>query len=231
MKCLCLIPARGGSKRIPRKNIKDFCGKPIVAYAIETALKSGIFDEVMVSTDDEEIAEVAKKYGASVPFFRSAETANDYATTEAVLKEVLAEYEKRGKTFDIMCNIYPCTPLVTVERLHECLQKLLDTGADCCQSMVRFSVPPQQALKNENGFLSFLQPEYAYERTQDLEPLYYDAGQFYFYDLKTYHQLDATQRKNAMIELTELESQDVDTLVDWQIAEIKYKLLHGQKVE
>lgn len=228
MKCLCIIPARGGSKRIPGKNIKDFCGKPIISYAIDAALKSGIFDEVMVSTDDEDIAEVAKKHGASVPFYRSAQTASDYATTESVLKEVLAEYEKRGKTFDVMCNIYPCTPLVTPEKLRECFDKLLSTGADCCQSMVRFSVPPQQAFKNENGYLHFLHPEYAYERTQDLEPLYYDAGQYYFYNLKTYHLRDATQRSTAMIELSELEMQDVDTLVDWKIAEIKYQMLHGE---
>lgn len=228
MKCLCIIPARGGSKRIPRKNIKEFCGKPILAYPIEAALKSGLFDEVMVSTDDEEIAEVAKKYGASVPFYRSAETASDTATTEAVLKEVLAEYEKRGKTFDIMCNIYPCTPLVTPDKLRECLDKLLSTGADCAQSMIRFSVPPQQALRNNNGNMVFLHPEYAYERTQDLEPLYFDAGQYYFFDLKTFHLRDATQRSVAMVELSEMEAQDVDTPVDWKIAEIKYQMLRGE---
>ena len=227
MKCICIIPARGGSKRIPRKNIKDFCGKPILSYAIDAALKSGIFDEVMVSTDDAEIADVARKYGANVPFFRSAETASDYATTEAVLKEVLGEYEKRGQTFDIMCNIYPCTPLTTPEKLKACLDKLLETGADCAQSMIRYSAPPQQAFRNVNGLMEYTNPEVAYERTQDLEPLYFDAGQYYFYDLKTYFLHDATKRKTTMVELSEMEAQDVDTLDDWHLAEIKYRLLHG----
>ena len=112
MKNLCIIPARGGSKRIPRKNVKDFLGKPIIAYSIEAALKSGLFDEVMVSTDDPEIATIAKQYGASVPFMRSAETVNDFATTADVLNEVLSEYKKRGQVFDNMCCIYATAPLI-----------------------------------------------------------------------------------------------------------------------
>src|SRR5690554_3055390 len=121
---LCIIPARGGSKRIPRKNIKDFLGKPIIAYSIETALQSGLFEEVMVSTDDEEIAEVAKKYGAKVPFLRSEENSDDYATTADVLLEVLGEYKTFGITFEYACCIYATAPLIRIERLKEGIKKL-----------------------------------------------------------------------------------------------------------
>lgn len=226
MKVLCIIPARGGSKRIPRKNIKTFIDKPILAYPIQAALESGIFDEVMVSTEDEEIAAIARQYGASVPFLRSAETASDYATTEAVHKEVLREYEKLGKTFDYMCNIYPCTPMVTPEKLRGCFQMLLDSGADCAQSMIRYSVPPQQAFHTgEDGFMYFVNPDLAYERTQDLEPWYYDAGQYYFFDVKAYHLRDAKVRSVARYEIPESDSQDIDTEADWRMAELKYHMI------
>lgn len=228
MKTLCIIPARGGSKRIPKKNAKDFCGKPILSYPIEAALKSGLFDEVMVSTDDEEIAEIARRYGASVPFMRSAETANDFATTEAVHIEVLAEYKKLGMEFDYMCNIYPCTPMVTAEKLQECFRVLKESGADCAQPMIRFSTPPQQAFHKRDGFMSFVNPEVAYERTQDLEPWYYDPGQYYFYDLSTYFIRDLRSRRVAMIEIPEKDAQDVDTIEDWEMAEIKYRMIHKE---
>ena len=228
MKCLCIIPARGGSKRIPGKNVKEFCGKPILAYPIEAALKSGIFDEVMVSTDDEQIAAIARQYGASVPFMRSAETANDFASTEAVHLEVLAEYKKLGLSFDYMCNIYPCTPMVTAEKLQQCFDVLRATGADCAQPMIRFPSPPQQAFHRVGEFMRFVNPDLAYERTQDLEPLYYDPGQYYFYNLSTFHEKNMKTRTVAMLEISEKDAQDVDTLEDWAMAEIKYKLLHQE---
>jgi N-acylneuraminate cytidylyltransferase len=123
-KNLCIIPARGGSKRIPRKNIKDFLGKPIIAYSIEAAIKSELFDEVMVSTDDKEIAEVAKKYGAKVPFIRSKENADDFATTVDVLLEVISEYKQHKKEFDFCCCIYPTAPLIKIEKLKSGFEKL-----------------------------------------------------------------------------------------------------------
>lgn len=227
MKNLCIIPARGGSKRIPRKNIKPFQGKPIMAYSIEAALKSGLFDEVMVSTDDEEFAEVAKKYGASVPFLRSAATANDYATTVDVLIEVVDTYRKQGKEFDNICCLYSTAPFVTPERLKEAFCKLSD-NVDGCFTVVEYSYPIQRSLKiNGSGFVEMTYPEHLKSRTQDLEKIYHDAGQFYF--MKTaVMECEKTvwcKRTEPLI-LSELEVQDLDTLTDWTLAEMKFKLLH-----
>ena len=146
MKNLCIIPARGGSKRIPRKNIKSFMGKPIIAYSIEAALKSELFDEVMVSTDDEEFAEVARQFGASVPFLRSEATSNDFAGTEDVMKEVLDEYKKLGRFFDNFCCLYSTAPFVTSERLKEAYNMLSDT-VDAAFTVVEYSYPIQRSLK------------------------------------------------------------------------------------
>ena len=158
-KAVAIITARGGSKRIPHKNIKEFCGKPILAYSIEAALASGVFDRVMVSTDDEEIAEVARKYGAEVPFMRSEKTANDYATTKDVLEEVLAEYEKRGEHFDTLCCIYPTAPFITPDRLAEAMHLLEEKKGDTLLPVVRFSFPPQRCVvQDEDGYLEFKWP-------------------------------------------------------------------------
>ena len=144
MKNICIIPARGGSKRIPRKNIKTFMGKPIIAYSIEAALQSGLFDEVMVSTDDEEIAEIACGYGAKVPFMRSAETSNDYAGTADVILEVLEMYKERGREFDTVCCIYSTAPFVTPERLREAYGKMnseIDSVFTCIHFYCSFAGP------------------------------------------------------------------------------------------
>lgn len=227
MKNLCIIPARGGSKRIPRKNIKPFQGKPIMAYSIEAALKSGLFDEVMVSTDDEEFAEVAKQNGASVPFLRSAETANDYATTVDVLLEVVDTYRKQGKEFDNVCCLYSTAPFVTPERLKEAFGKLSE-NIDGCFTVVEFSYPIQRSLRiNESGLLEMTYPEHLKSRTQDLEKIYHDAGQFYF--MKTAvmeNEKTVWCKRTEPLILSELEVQDLDTLTDWTLAEMKYKLLH-----
>ncbi len=223
MKKIAIITARGGSKRIPRKNIRDFLGKPIMAYSIQAALDSGLFDEVMVSTDDEEIAQIARQYGANVPFMRSAAAANDFATTADVLNEVLGEYKKRGQTFDYMCCIYPCAPLVTGEKLRSAFAQMQEMGADSIFPTVRYSYPPQRALVLRDGQPVYQYPEYALWRTQDLEPIYHDAGQFYFYKLETYGK--GTAACKAMIELSDLEVQDIDNLEDWEIAEMKYGLM------
>ncbi|MBR4547604.1 MAG: pseudaminic acid cytidylyltransferase [Paludibacteraceae bacterium] len=226
MKNLCIIPARGGSKRIPRKNIKPFMGKPIIAYSIEAALKSSIFDEVMVSTDDVEFAEVAKKYGASVPFLRSEATSNDYATTVDVLLEVVDRYKQQGKEFDVVCCLYSTAPFVTAERLKEANGKLSDK-IDGCFTVVEYSYPIQRSLRmNEQGLIEIRYPEYLKSRTQDLEKTYHDAGQFYF--MKTAAmELEKTvwcKRTEPLI-LSELEVQDLDTETDWKLAEMKYQLL------
>lgn len=225
---LAMITARGGSKRIPRKNIKEFCGKPILAYSIEAARSSGAFDEVMVSTDDPEIAGIAVKYGASVPFFRSEATANDYASTDDVIMEVLKTYEDRGEHFDNFCCIYPTAPFVTGERLKQAMELLADS--DSVMPVVPFSYPPQRGLLiSEEGFLKRQFPEYALARSQDLQKIYHDCGQFYACRTDVFLKEGTTDVKGQVpLVLTEMEVQDIDTLEDWEIAEIKYRRLHSE---
>ena len=228
MKNLCIIPARGGSKRIPRKNIKPFMGKPIMAYSIEAALGSGLFDEVMVSTDDDEFAEVAQKYGACVPFLRSAATANDFATTADVLNEVLERYKEFGRVFDSFCCLYSTAPFVTANRLKEANDKL-SAAVDACFTMVQYSYPVQRGLQVNNiGYVEMTNPEYLRTRSQDLKPIYHDAGQFYFIKTKTFEtEKTLWANRTAPLILSELEVQDLDTETDWKLAEMKYKLLNN----
>ena len=221
---LAMITARGGSKRIPRKNIKEFCGKPILAYSIEAARSSGAFDEVMVSTDDPEIAGIAVKYGASVPFFRSEATANDYASTDDVIMEVLKTYEERGEHFDNFCCIYPTAPFVTGERLKQAMELLADS--DSVMPVVPFSYPPQRAMVVREGRLVFFQPEYMDSRSQDLEPHYHDVGQFYVFRTEAFERNRKLMLGNILpFVISELEVQDIDNESDWKIAEMKYKLM------
>ena len=222
-----MITARGGSKRIPRKNIKEFNGKPIIAYSIEAALGSGVFDEVMVSTDDEEIAEIAKKYGAKVPFLRSEKTANDFATTVDVIEEVLDTYKERGEEFDIFCCIYPTAPFITAKRLKEAVEELSASDADSLIPVVRFSYPPQRAMEIHDGKLVFRQPENLSKRSQDLEPHFHDAGQFYVVRSGSFYKNHGIMVGDILpMELSELEVQDIDNEVDWKLAELKYNLLN-----
>lgn len=230
MSRLAIITARGGSKRIPKKNIREFCGKPILAYSIEAALESGLFDHVMVSTDSEEIAEIAKKYGAEVPFFRSETTSGDFATTNDVLAEVLAEYEKRGMHFDVACCIYPTAPFVTAEKLKTAVAQLETSNADTLIPVVSFSYPPQRAMVVENERLVFKYPEYLDSRSQDLQPHYHDVGQFYVFRTDRF----AVNKKLMVGDIlpfivSELEVQDIDNLTDWKIAEMKYRLMTEEK--
>lgn len=224
MRKIAIITARGGSKRIPRKNIKPFLGKPILAYSIEAAIKSGLFDEVMVSTDDEEIAEIAKQYGAKVPFYRSEKTANDFATTNDVLLEVIAEYEKRGEHFDMGCCLYPTAPFVTAEKLKKAMEMLINSDADTLIPVVAFSYPPQRAMIVKEGRLVFEYPEYMDSRSQDLTPHYHDVGQFYCFRVENYKRIKKLMLGNILpFEVSEMEVQDIDNQTDWEIAEIKYK--------
>ncbi len=220
---VAIITARGGSKRIPRKNIRDFCGKPIMAYSIETAKESGLFDEVMVSTDDKEIAEVARRYGANIPFMRSAEMADDYATTADVLREVLREYEKRGQLFEWMCCIYPTAPFVTAQKLRDSFAYMQKLNADAVFPIVKFSYPPQRCLIIKNGLLQYKWPENIRARSQDLEPLYHDAGQFYFWRVEKFS--EGIIENTVPVVLNELEVQDIDNTGDWKLAELKYRML------
>jgi len=227
MNAIAIITARGGSKRIPRKNIKDFLGKPIIAYSITAALESGCFDEVMVSTDDQEIAEVAQFYGAQIPFLRSPETSNDFATTEDVLVEVLTEYEQRGIQFAKGCCIYPTAPFVTAEKLKDGYDELILHNADSAFPVVRFSYPIQRALKIEDGLLSMIWPEHIYSRSQDLMPAFHDSGQFYWFDIPRFLvSKNLFSERSVPIEIQEFEVQDIDNMVDWKVAEMKYRIIH-----
>ena len=227
MRSIAIITARGGSKRIPRKNVKPFMGKPMIAYAIAAALESKLFDEVMVSTDDAEIAETAKAHGAAVPFLRSAATANDFATTADVLNEVIAEYAKLGVAFDEFCCIYPCVPFLTGELLREAHEDFAASAADSLMPVVKYSFPIQRAVRrNAEGFLEYREPENKLKRSQDLEPMYHDVGMFYFHKTASFC---AKNARMAMFEMPEERVQDIDTLDDWKMAEMKYKILCGQK--
>ena len=230
-KRIAIITARGGSKRIPKKNIRDFCGKPIIAYAIEAALDSGIFEEVMVSTDSMEIAEVARKYGAKVPFLRSEKTSDDYATTADVIMEVINEYSKLGRSFEYICCIYPTAPFVTAEKLVEAMRIMEADNAIEVMPVVAFSYPPQRCyVLDENGNIEYKYKQYAQTRSQDLEKQYHDAGQFYVYNTKKYLQLGGKVTENVKpIFVSELEVQDIDNEDDWKIAELKYKLMQENK--
>ena len=225
MKKIAIITARGGSKRIPKKNIKEFCGKPIIAYSMEAAQKSRVFNEIMVSTDSDEIKEIAELFGASVPFMRSEAASTDFATTADVIEEVLSEYEKIGKYYDAFACLYPTAPFITGERLAEAAGMLTD--ADAVLSVVKYSFPPQRAFIIRDGSVQFQYPEYERTRSQDLEPIYHDCGQFYMCKVDPF-----LQYKSLILPVTlpyimpEEEVQDIDTMSDWDIAEAKYKVLH-----
>ena len=223
---VAIITARGGSKRIPRKNIKEFLGRPIIEYSIKAAIDSGIFDEVMVSTDDEEIANIAKQAGANVPFMRSADTANDYATTTDVIGEVLKQYQEVGVEFEYACCIYPTAPFVTAKCLKEAMTILSEKNADSVIPVVRFGFPPQRGLVINEDKLSFKWPEYTFSRSQDLEPFYHDAGQFYCLNVKSFEEQKSLFMKNTCSYVRdEMEVQDIDNMSDWKLAELKYRML------
>ncbi len=230
MSSVAVITARAGSKRIPHKNIREFCGKPIIAYSIEAAVESGLFDEVMVSTDDEEIAEISKQYGAKIPFYRSAETSNDFATTMDVLREVVDEYRKRDRMFEYLCCIYPTAPFVTGLKIRDGYDTLKKSDADMLIPVVKFECPPQWGVViDEGSFLRYCSPEFINIRSQDLEPLYHDAGQFYWYNVNRCFENNKDKLSTGAIVLPDMEVQDIDNESDWSLAEMKYKFLHKKK--
>jgi pseudaminic acid cytidylyltransferase len=227
MSNICIIPARGGSKRIPRKNIKHFLGKPIIAYSIQAAIDSQLFDEVMVSTDDKEIAVIAKKYGAKVPFLRSEKNANDFATTVDVILEVLDSYKRQAQSFDNICCIYPTAPFVSIKKLNKSLDFLKSKSLDSVLPIIQYGFPVQRSMRIfKEDFIRMIQPGHMNTRSQDLEPTYHDAGQFYW--LKTNKillQKKLWTNSTGFIVVSELEAQDIDTETDWKIAELKYKMM------
>jgi N-acylneuraminate cytidylyltransferase len=223
---LCIIPARGGSKRIPRKNIRPFLGKPIMTYVIEAALASGCFAEVMVSTDDDEIAAIAEQHGAKVPFRRSPETSHDMANFPEVLMETLTEYRKRGREFEFCCGCYATSALTTPEHLREGYEKLrTDTSLSYVVPVVDFGYPIQRALRIVSGHIEMFQPEHYHTRSQELEKAYHDTGQWYW--MRSNAMFDKipvfSPSANAVV-VSDMEAQDIDTEEDWLLAELKYQI-------
>lgn len=229
MSTLAIITARGGSKRIPEKNIKNFCGRPIIEYSIQAAQNAEIFDEIMVSTDSQKIANIALNAGAKVPFTRSEMTSNDYATTAEVILEVIKNYKKLGKNFTSIACLYPTAPFVTSEKLKVGIKLLEEKKASMIIPVVRFSFPPQRGMALINNQLQYKWPENRNMRSQDLEPIYHDCGQFYFYNTEAFIKVKG-QFTDGIIPMIipETEVQDIDTLDDWKIAELKYKLIHNR---
>ncbi len=223
---IAIITARGGSKRIPRKNIKNFSGRPIIEYSVKAALESLSFDEVMVSTDDQEIADIAMKIGAKVPFLRTNKTAGDYATTADVLSEVLNTYEKRGMNFKSACVIYPTAPFITADKLHQAMELLEKGDFDSVLPVVKFSFPPQRAFVIKDSKLDLYSPSDFLKRSQDLEPMYHDAGQFCCFKVARFLERKSlvTEKTGAII-MPESEVQDIDSIEDWEMAEVKYELM------
>lgn len=225
MSNLAIIPARGGSKRIPGKNIKDFLGKPIIAYSIQAALDSKLFDEVMVSTDDDEIAEVALKYGAKIPFMRSSNNSGDHSTIVDVLEEVVGNYDN----IENICCILPTAPLVSSRAIRDAYELLL-TGYTAVYPVVKFAYPIMRALiLDENNKVKFKWPEFLNTRSQDIQDAYHDSGSFYWVNKEALliEKSVLTQSCSAIV-IDEMNAQDIDTESDWIMAEMKYKFLHGQ---
>lgn len=230
MSNVAIITARGGSKRIPRKNIRPFLGKPIIGYGIEVALQSGLFEEVMVSTDDAEIADVARGFGASVPFVRSAANANDFATTTDVLLEVLSQYDRAGRTFECGCCIYPTAPFITSALLQRAFETLTTQAFDTVYPVQPFGFPVQRAVGlNNDGKVHWLQPSYQASRSQDLEKAYHDAGQFYFFNTASLQSTKQLINANTgALVISEMQAHDIDNEDDWQIAEFKWQLSNAR---
>lgn len=217
---IAIIPARGGSKRIPRKNIKEFCGQPMISYAINAAKETGLFEHIIVSTDDEEIARIAIECGAETPFIRPAELANDYTPTNPVVSHAIDICRELGVDPDFVCCIYPGVPLIQAADIEGAFNCLTNTDVDSCYPVTEFPSAPQRALKRaSDGTMKYFHPEFRMTRTQDLEPAYYDAGQFYW------GKTNAWLSKNNIADglgylIPNWRVVDIDTPEDWKRAEL-----------
>lgn len=199
---------------------------PIIGYSIQAAIDSSEFDEVMVSTDDIEIAEISRKFGAAVPFLRSLNTSGDYSVTADVIREVLIEYNKLQNNFDYFCCIYPTAPFLTAKRLKDAVEQLVSSSADSLMPVVRFSFPLQRCIVINDGKAAMKWPEFINTRSQDLEPYYHDCGQFYVMKTEAFFKYKKMITDNTIpFIMPEIEVQDIDTPEDWIIAETKYKIL------
>lgn len=228
---IAIIPARGGSKRIPRKNIKDFHGKPIIAYSIEAAKASGCFDRVIVSTDDTEIAEVARAYGAEVPFMRPDEVSDDYATTMDVIQHAIGWCESQGWKLEYVCCIYATAPFIEHSDLQVGYDKVQQPNVSYAFSATTFPFPIQRAIKlSSSGEVSMFDAQYELTRSQDLEEAYHDAGQFYWGKVDAFKRGDRFFAEHSQIvQLPRKRVQDIDTVEDWELAEALYSALYKDR--
>lgn len=224
---IAIIPARGGSKRILRKNIKDFIGKPVIAWSIQAAKKSGLFDMVIVSTDDKEIADIARKYGAEVPFMRPDVLSDDFTPTNEVIKHALVWLRKEDYPIEHVCCIYACAPFVQPEYLEEGYHKLVNSGKSYSFSVTTFPFPIQRAIRiNQQGYVEAIWPENINSRSQDLEERYHDAGQFYWGTVNAFLENKIIFSQDSIpVILPRYLVQDIDTDEDWKRAEIMFKTL------
>jgi N-acylneuraminate cytidylyltransferase len=227
---LAVIPARGGSKRIPRKNIKSFCGKPIIAWSIEAALQSDCFDNVVVSTDDDEIAEVARQCGAQVPFMRPTTLSDDHTGTIPVIRHAIEWFSERGKVSDQVCCIYATAPFIGAADIRRGLEILTEVGSDYAFTVTKYPFPIQRAIRiTAKGQMAMFEPEYFSTRSQDLEEAYHDAGQFYWGRATAWLNGNVIFGPHAAaIQLPRYRVQDIDTDEDWQMAEY---LFHAFKLK
>jgi len=228
---ICVIPARGGSKRIPKKNIRDFCGKPIAAYSIEAAIASKCFDKVVVSTDDQEIADVAIEYGAEVPFMRPSELSDDFTGTNDVIKHAIKWYEDKGSVVSYICCLYATAPFVNEVYLNEAYEKLVSSKKSYAFSVTSFPFPIQRAIRiNKGDEVEAIWPENIFKRSQDLEEAYHDAGQFYWGTNKAFCNNEVIFSSSSVAVLLPRHLvQDIDTLEDWYRAELMYQSMQLQK--
>ncbi|MFK5936799.1 MAG: pseudaminic acid cytidylyltransferase [Sulfurimonas sp.] len=227
---VAIIPARGGSKRIPKKNIKDFFGKPLIAYSIEVALASNLFEKVIVTTDDEIIAKIAKQYGAEVPFIRPAELSDDFTGTADVINHTIDYLKAQGENYEYICTIYATAPLLQKEYLIEGYEKLKQSDAINAFSATSMPFPIQRTFKlNNNGRCEMFTPEHYMTRSQDLKEAYQDAGQFYWTRLNKKSDEIMFGNDSIPIVLPRHLVQDIDTLEDWERAEYMYEILKKSK--
>lgn len=227
---LCVIPARGGSKRIPRKNIRDFCGKPMIAWSIEAAIKSEYFDRIIVSTDDEEIASVAKRYGAEIPFLRPAQLADDYTGTTAVMAHATEWQNSHGEVASTVCCLYATAPFIRASDLQKGFDILESSGAEYAFSVTSYAFPIQRAIRiTENQRVEMFQPEHFNTRSQDLEEAWHDAGQFYLGTASVWCEERAVFGEGSVtVKLPRHRVQDIDTPEDWVRAEWLFKALQAE---
>ena len=226
MTATAIIPARGGSKRIPRKNIRQFHGRPMIAWTIDTAINSGLFSNVIVSTDDAEIAAIAQEHGAQVPFLRPADFSNDYATTQDVMRHAVTWLAKNQIESDFVCCLYATAPFLQAEDVVKGLRALQESTAEYAYAVTEFDYSPHRALiKNQNGQVSLEKPELAAVRSQDLPSLVHDAGQFYWAKAETWlTQREILSSAGIGIEIPRSQAQDIDNEEDWKLAEALFIL-------